>query len=81
MSLTSLPRRVSWDLRLLGPCFHYWHRLVFSWLFVLHLFYGGSANFKSLARHGPAHWPTTTTGGCGARRIGARRPFWRGSSS
>jgi hypothetical protein len=55
MSLTCLPRRVSQCLRVLGPCFHHRHHLVFSWLLVLHLVYGDRANLKELSRHGPAH--------------------------
>jgi Transposase DDE domain len=55
MSLTCLPRRVSQCLRVLQPCFRHRHRLVFSWLLVLHLVYGERANLKELARHGPAH--------------------------
>jgi Transposase DDE domain len=55
MSLTCLPRRVSQCLRVLGPCFHHRHHLVFSWLLVLHLLYGERATLKGLARHGPAH--------------------------
>jgi hypothetical protein len=34
MALTCLPRRVSQGLRVLGPCFHRRHQLVFSWLLV-----------------------------------------------
>jgi len=55
MSLTSLPRRVSPCLRVLEPCFHHRHPLVFSWLLVGHLIYGQRATLKALARHGPAH--------------------------
>src|SRR5919109_1754331 len=55
MSLTCLPRRVSQCLRVLGPCFHHRHHLVFSWVLVLHLVDGERANLKALARHGPAH--------------------------
>ena len=55
MLLTCLRRRVSQYLRVLGPCFHYRHQLVFSWLLVLHLIYGERATLKTLARHGPAH--------------------------
>jgi Transposase DDE domain len=55
MSLTRLPRCVSQCLRVLGPCFHHRHHLVFSWLLVLHLVYGDRANLKELRRHGPAH--------------------------
>jgi hypothetical protein len=55
MSLTCLPRRVSQCLRVLGPCFHHRHHLVFSWLLVLHLLYGERATLKGLARHGPTH--------------------------
>jgi hypothetical protein len=55
MSLTCLPRRVSQCLRVLGPCFHHRHHLVFSWLLGLHLVYGERANLRALARHGPAH--------------------------
>jgi hypothetical protein len=55
MSLTCLPRHVSQCLRVLGPCFHHRHHLVFSWLLVLHLVYGERANLRALARHGPAH--------------------------
>jgi hypothetical protein len=55
MSLTCLPRRVSQCLRVLGPCFHHRHHLIFSWLLVLHLVYGERANLKALARHGPSH--------------------------
>jgi hypothetical protein len=55
MSLTCLPRCVSQCLRLLGPCFHHRHRLVFSWLLVLHLLYNDRANLKELSRHGPGH--------------------------
>ena len=53
MSLTCLPRRVSQCLRVLGPCFHHRHQLVFSWLLVLHIIYGERANLQALARHGP----------------------------
>jgi hypothetical protein len=53
MSFTCLPRRVSQCLRVLEPCFHHRHQLVFSWLLVLHLVYGERANLKALARHGP----------------------------
>jgi hypothetical protein len=55
MSLTCLPRGVSQCLRVLGPCFHHRHQLIFSWLWVLHLVYGERANLKALARHGPSH--------------------------
>jgi hypothetical protein len=55
MSLTCLPRRVSQCLRVLGPCIHHRHHLVFSWLLVWHLVYGERANLRALARHGPAH--------------------------
>jgi hypothetical protein len=55
MSLPCLPRRVSQCLRVLGPCCHYRHPLVFSWLVVWHLRYGERANLKALARHGPPH--------------------------
>jgi hypothetical protein len=37
MALTCLPSCVSQCLRVLGPCFRHRHRLVFSWLLVLHL--------------------------------------------
>jgi Transposase DDE domain len=55
MPLTCLPRCVSQCLRLLGPCFHHRHHLVFRWLLVLHLLYGDRANLKELSRHGPGH--------------------------
>ena len=55
MSLTCLPRCVSQCLRVVGPCFHHRHHLVFSGLLVLHLVYGERAHLKALARHGPAH--------------------------
>jgi hypothetical protein len=55
MSLTCLPRCVSQCLRVLGPCFHHRHHLVFSWLLVLHLVYGDRANLKELSRHSPVH--------------------------
>src|SRR5262245_61566059 len=55
MSLTRLPCTVSQCLRVLGPCFHHRHHLVFSWLLGLHLVYGDRANLKELGRHGPAH--------------------------
>jgi hypothetical protein len=55
MSLTCLPRRVSQCLRVLGPCFHHRHHLVFNWRLVLPLVYGDRANRKELRRHGPAH--------------------------
>jgi hypothetical protein len=55
MSLTCLPRRMSQCLRVLEPCFHYRHQLVFSWLLVLPLVYGERATLKALARHGPPH--------------------------
>src|SRR5262249_47556069 len=47
--------RVSQCLRVLEPCFHHRHQLIFSWLLVLHLIYGERANLKALARHGPGH--------------------------
>jgi hypothetical protein len=53
MSFTCLPRRVSQCLRVLEPCFHDRHQLVFSWLLVLPLVYGARATLKALARHGP----------------------------
>jgi hypothetical protein len=53
--LTCLPRCVSQCLRLLGPCFHHRHHLVFSWLLVWPLLYGDRANLKALSRHGPGH--------------------------
>jgi Transposase DDE domain len=46
---------VSQCLRVLEPCFHYRHQLVFSWLLGLPLVYGERANLKALARHGPEH--------------------------
>ena len=55
MALTCLPSCVSQCLRVLGPCFRHRHRLVFSWLLVLHLVYGERAKLKELARHGPSH--------------------------
>jgi Transposase DDE domain len=55
VSFTCLPRRVSQCLRVLEPCFHHRHQLVFSWLLVLHLVYGERANLKALARQGPQH--------------------------
>jgi hypothetical protein len=54
MSLTCLPRCVSQCLRVLGPCFHHRHHLVFSGLLVLHLISGDRANLKELSRHGSA---------------------------
>ena len=53
MSLTCLPRRVSQCLRVLEPCFHHRHQLVFSWRLVWPLVYGERATLKALARHGP----------------------------
>jgi hypothetical protein len=55
MSLTCLPRSVSPYLRVLEPCFHHRHQLVFSWLLVWRLVYGERANLKALARYGPQH--------------------------
>jgi hypothetical protein len=55
LSLSCLPRCVSQWLRVLGPCFHHRHQLVFSWLLVLPLVYGDRATLKELSRHGPAH--------------------------
>jgi hypothetical protein len=55
MPLTCLPRRVSQCPRVLAPCFHHRHHLVFSWLLVRHLGDGDRANVKALSRHGPAH--------------------------
>jgi hypothetical protein len=55
MALTCLPRRVSQCLRVLGPCVHHRHPLVFSWLWVVPLLYGERANLKALARHGPQY--------------------------
>jgi hypothetical protein len=55
MSLTCLPTRVLQCLRVLEPCVHHRHKLIFSWLLVLHLIYGARANLKALARHGPGH--------------------------
>jgi hypothetical protein len=55
MALTCLPRRVSQCLRVLGPCFHHRHQLVFSWLLVLPLVDGARATLKALSRHGPSH--------------------------
>jgi hypothetical protein len=62
MPLTCLPRRVSQCLRVLAPCFHHRHHLVFSWLLGLHLVYGDRANVKALSRHSPVqlvyqHYP------------------------
>jgi Transposase DDE domain len=54
MPLTWLPRRVAPCLRVLGPCFHHRHQLVFSWRLVLHPVYGERAKLNALARHGPA---------------------------
>jgi hypothetical protein len=55
MSLTSLPRRVSQCLRVLGPCVRHRHQLVCSGLLVLPLVYGERAHLQALARQGPAH--------------------------
>jgi hypothetical protein len=55
MPLTCLPRCVSQCLRVLGPCFHPRHHLVFSWLLGLPLVHGDRANLKERSRHGPAH--------------------------
>src|SRR5919109_577038 len=55
MSLTYLPRGVCQCLRVLGPCFHHRHHLVFSWLVVRHLVYGDRATVTELSRRGPAH--------------------------
>jgi hypothetical protein len=55
VSLTCLPCRVSPCLRVLEPCFHHRHQLVFSWLLVLSLVDGERATLKALARHGPQH--------------------------
>lgn len=55
MRLTRLPKSVSQYLRVLGPCFHNRHHLVFSWLLLLHMIYGREANLKALARKGPEH--------------------------
>jgi hypothetical protein len=53
MAFTCLPRRVSQCLRVLEPCFHDRHQLVFSWLLVWPLVYGERATLNALARHGP----------------------------
>jgi hypothetical protein len=48
ISLTCLPRRVSQGLRVLRPCFHHRHHLVFSWFLVLHLIYGERAQLHHI---------------------------------
>lgn len=40
---------------MLELCFHCCHHLVFSWLLILHIIYGGRANLQASACHSPRY--------------------------